>query len=226
MKQSLTKTVLPNKSETSSTSNKKKSSTRKTKVINIQTVSRNEVKTALRKKNDEESNTMPASFARNEPPIPEAPIPPNDTRFRKGVSGNPAGRPLGSRNQSTLLGEQLIENAGEDIARVLLELALNANVPALRLVTPRALPIKKGGYIKLDINPTDSPNEIIQKVINALCAGEITSAEAVNIATVMTVQAKIDMNAIVLRVKQLESHLGLVQSFEEQSNQVIHEVPA
>lgn len=35
--------------------------------------------------------------------------PPRETRFRKGRSGNPGGRPRGSRNLATLMGEALAE---------------------------------------------------------------------------------------------------------------------
>ena len=38
----------------------------------------------------------------------------NNTRqFKKGTSGNPTGRPRGSRNKSAVLMEQLLEDQGE-----------------------------------------------------------------------------------------------------------------
>ena len=37
--------------------------------------------------------------------------------FEKGQSGNPAGRPPGSRNKATVLAETMFQGAGEEIIR-------------------------------------------------------------------------------------------------------------
>jgi hypothetical protein len=38
-------------------------------------------------------------------------------QFRKGQSGNPAGRPPGSRNRATSMVQNLLEGAAENIAK-------------------------------------------------------------------------------------------------------------
>lgn len=64
-----------------------------------------------------------------------------DGKFPKGVSGNPAGRPKGSKNKITLLREslelQLREQAAPDMAGVLhkaTELALDGNPGMIKLL--------------------------------------------------------------------------------------------
>ena len=53
--------------------------------------------------------------------------------FAKGVSGNPAGRPVGSRNKATLLALQLLEGEAEALTRKAVEQALEGDTTALRL---------------------------------------------------------------------------------------------
>jgi Family of unknown function (DUF5681) len=45
------------------------------------------------------------------------------TRFQPGQSGNPAGKPKGARNRTTLAIEALIDGAADDIANKAIELA-------------------------------------------------------------------------------------------------------
>ena len=57
----------------------------------------------------------------------------NSGQFSKGTSGNPSGRPAGSRNHATLLMESLLEGEAEQLTRKLLELALGGDLIAIRL---------------------------------------------------------------------------------------------
>jgi hypothetical protein len=46
--------------------------------------------------------------------------------FVKGVSGNPAGRPIGSRNRKSLICEALLDGDAEGLTRRAIEMALRA----------------------------------------------------------------------------------------------------
>ena len=54
-------------------------------------------------------------------------------RWTKGTSGNPDGRPMGSRNRATLAAQTLLDGEGERLTRKAIELALEGDRAALRL---------------------------------------------------------------------------------------------
>jgi hypothetical protein len=63
--------------------------------------------------------------------------------FRKEQSGNPAGRPKGARNKATVASETLLDGEAEAITRKAVEMALDGDTTALRLVMERILPPRK-----------------------------------------------------------------------------------
>ena len=55
---------------------------------------------------------------------------PQDSRWKKGQSGNPNGRAAGSRNRATLAIEALLEGEGEALTRKAIELAKDGDMQA------------------------------------------------------------------------------------------------
>jgi len=70
-------------------------------------------------------------------------------RFRKGKSGNPAGRPPGSVNRSTRAAIQLLDGEAEALTRKAIELALAGDPMALRLCLDRIVGVRRGRPVEL-----------------------------------------------------------------------------
>jgi hypothetical protein len=64
-------------------------------------------------------------------------------QFQKGQSGNPNGRPKGSKNRMKLLAEGLIGDKAKLIVKKVIEMALNGNEACLRMCMDRILPTQK-----------------------------------------------------------------------------------
>jgi hypothetical protein len=62
------------------------------------------------------------------------------TRWRKGVSGNPAGKPKGARHKTTLAVQALLDGEAEALTRKCIELAKEGDTTALRLCMERLAP--------------------------------------------------------------------------------------
>jgi hypothetical protein len=68
---------------------------------------------------------------------------PPGRRFQPGVSGNPAGRPKGAKNKSTLAAEALLDGEAEALTRKAVEMALRGDTVALRLCLERLMPPRR-----------------------------------------------------------------------------------
>jgi len=118
-------------------------------------------------------------------------------QFAKGTSGNPAGRPPGSRNQTTLLMEALLEGEAETLTRKVIELASAGDMNALRLCLDRLLPPRKDRPIHLDLAPIENMPQVtstMSTVIEAIGDGRITPNEGETLVNILAVQT--DLAAI------------------------------
>ena len=64
-------------------------------------------------------------------------------RFKKGVSGNPKGRPLGAKNKSSVIAESLLVGQSEALVQKAVRMALSGNITALKLCLERIIPVKR-----------------------------------------------------------------------------------
>ena len=113
-------------------------------------------------------------------------------RWKKGASGNPAGRPSGSRNKATLVIEQLLDGEAEDLCRQAINLAKKGNIQALRLCLERVIPIRKERSIELDLPPAQNTQDLaanLQRIVVAVGEGRITPGEAQALSEVVSSQA-------------------------------------
>ena len=112
----------------------------------------------------------------------------NRGKFAKGKSGNPTGRPRGSRNKTTLLKDYLAEQEGEQLVRLVVDLALKGDKQALNLCFGRLVPRCTERSIELDLGPTgDLPqvNAATSKILDAVGDGSITPSEGEKLINIL-----------------------------------------
>jgi Family of unknown function (DUF5681) len=77
--------------------------------------------------------------------------------FKPGQSGNPAGRPKGARNATTLAVEALLDGEGEALTRKAIDLAKKGDMQALKLCMDRIVPPRRDRPLAFALPPIGSP---------------------------------------------------------------------
>jgi hypothetical protein len=113
--------------------------------------------------------------------------------FAPGQSGNPAGRPKGARNKATLAAEARLEESGPDLMRKLIDASLGGDVASARFLVGRLCPADADQSITLDVAPGKERDllAVHAAAVRAMCDDEITPKEALIVARVLAVGAKL-----------------------------------
>jgi hypothetical protein len=128
--------------------------------------------------------------------------------FRKGQSGNPAGKPKGTRHRATMAVQALLEGEAEALTRKCIELAKEGDNTALRLCMERLAPAAKSRPIQLSMPAIETAADILRAhaaTIRAMAEGEITPDEASVIAGVLEAKRK------VIETVQLEERVAKLE---------------
>jgi hypothetical protein len=147
-----------------------------------------------------------------------SPVPTNSGQFQKGQSGNPTGRPPGSRNKATLAAERLLEGALERLTGEAIEGALAGDANLLRLCISRLMPAARGRRVEIDL-PADGGalGDIaasLAATMRAAAEGVISPLEAADLAAVIEAQRR------TLETLDLQRRLSRL---EEASREVVAE---
>ena len=131
--------------------------------------------------------------------------------WSKGTSGNPDGRPPGSRNKSTLLLENLLADESEALVRKAIQLALKGDITALRLCLDRIYPPRKERTVELELPEITDVNQATaatRAILAAVAAGKITPAEAELLTQMVQCHVKVlETEDLTRRVTELEKAL-------------------
>jgi len=129
--------------------------------------------------------------------------------FQKGESGNPAGRPRGSRNRATLLMEGLLADDAEAIGRKAIEMAKQGDMAAIRLCMDRLAPVRKGEPVAFELPPLHKPADSVAaaaEIVAGVAAGDLTPSEGADLAKVVDVYVRaIATEAFDERLTKLEN---------------------
>jgi Family of unknown function (DUF5681) len=114
--------------------------------------------------------------------------------FQSGHSGNPAGRPKGARNRSTIAAEMLLEGEAQALTRKAIELAKAGDTTALKLCLERLLPPRKDRPTSFELPMIQSPEDsgkAISAVLSAVAEGRITPNEAIIVMGLIEAQCRV-----------------------------------
>ena len=129
-------------------------------------------------------------------------------RFQKGKSGNPNGRPPGSRNKTTLAVDALLDGEAETLTRKAIEKAKDGDMAALRLCLDRIAPVRKDRPVTFSLPPivcaADAANASAALLV-AVSAGEITPSEAAEVGRLLETHVK------TLEIADLEQRLNKLE---------------
>ena len=109
-------------------------------------------------------------------------------QWQKGQSGNPKGRPKGSRNKRTAMAEQIFDTVAEDLTNKVVDLAKGGHFAALRLCMDRICPPTKERPAQIDLPPIGRASDAVAamaRLIAAIADGDVSAAEAVQVAKVV-----------------------------------------
>jgi Family of unknown function (DUF5681) len=108
-----------------------------------------------------------------------------DTRFKPGESGNPAGKPKGARNRVTLAIDELLDGEAEAITRKAIELAKAGDGPALRLCMDRIAPPRRDRHVPFALPKLETvldAKAAAAAIVEAVASGELTPGEAAELS--------------------------------------------
>ena len=130
--------------------------------------------------------------------------------FKKGVSGNPAGRP---RSESTELRQKLATH-GEAVAGVVIEAALNGDIQAAKIVLERLCPPLKPSAAPVTISLPENPGiaDTARAIIEHAAQGQIAPDVAGQLVQSVAALAR------VVEIDELERRLAALEAMADEQD--------
>lgn len=129
--------------------------------------------------------------------------------FKPGQSGNPEGRPSGSRNKATLALESLLDGQAEALTQKAVDMALSGDIQALRICMERIIPPRKSRPIKIALPAIETASDVVAahaQVIWSMAGGDVTPDEA------NTVSSVLEMKRRAIETVDLEERLASLEA--------------
>ena len=128
--------------------------------------------------------------------------------FRKGESGNTAGKPKGARHRATVAIEALLEGEAAAIGRKAVEKALEGDSVALRLCLERLAPVRRGRPVQFNMPKVETITDLpkaLGAVIAGVSSGTLTAEEGLTVANIVeTKRRAIETVELEQRIAALE----------------------
>src|SRR6185312_14550202 len=106
-------------------------------------------------------------------------------RFRRGVCGNPKGRPRTRARAGARAAAALLDAQAEALMGKAIELALGGDPVAVRFCLGRVLGVRRGQPVELDMPGVAEPGDLaaaVTAIVAALADGRVTPDEALSLS--------------------------------------------
>jgi hypothetical protein len=130
-------------------------------------------------------------------------------RFQPGKSGNPSGRPKGSRHEALRALDAIGEEGAADVLRKVVEDAKAGDMRAAEILLKRLWPERKGRPINVDLPVMETPGDLVRAVgavTNAVAQGDITPEEGQALAGI------IETHRRAIETEDLERRLAAIEA--------------
>ena len=132
------------------------------------------------------------------------------THFKKGISGNPKGRPKGIIDKRQKLRIDLEERA-EELLEVMIQQALEGDAQIQKILLSRILPPAKGEYAPVMLNlKSGSFTGLSFSIFQSAANGDISLTTASELLSALNLSMKIkETEELEWRVSKIEEKLGV-----------------
>jgi hypothetical protein len=128
--------------------------------------------------------------------------------FQPGQSGNPNGRPKGSRNRVTLTIEALIEDRSEEIIKKTIEKAVAGDANMLLALVRTMVPVRRDRPVEFEVPPIHTLADAAaasNAILAACAAGSLTPSEAREVMRLIATHMRtIEVAVLEQRLSDLE----------------------
>ena len=128
--------------------------------------------------------------------------------WKKGQSGNPKGRPSGSRNKASLATENLFLDEQERLTRKCIKLAMRGNMSAMKLSIERICPVRRDVPINVQlprVKTVEDATKLTSSLLDKVASGELTPSQGELLSRMVEKHIK------VLQLNDLEARLQLLE---------------
>lgn len=135
------------------------------------------------------------------------------TSWKPGQSGNPKGKPKGTRNRATLLAIAAMEGDLDEIVRSVIEAAKKGDMTAAKLVIDKLVPAAKDRPVSLKLpQALDIPSCLKAQaaVVDAVTSGDLLLGEGQALSALIENQRRaLETLELEQRLRAIEEKLGV-----------------
>ena len=129
--------------------------------------------------------------------------------FQPGQSGNPAGKPKGTRHVALQALDAIGEAAAADVLRRVVEDAKGGDLRAAEILLRRLWPERKGRPTPLELPALDTPAALVKAtaaIVEAVAGGDVTPEEGAAVASIVETHRR------AIETEELERRLAVLEA--------------